>query len=120
MNSPLYIPPDTEKTIDSVSQLIPFTKATNSKVLLTVNVSASLVPANPFRIYLMIMNISDASVYLTLGQSTALTGQGMVLFGKRSYLEINPNFLFREKIAAISEAPAILSIVECSLDTPAK
>lgn len=107
--------PEDRASFDPKSQLLPFSNCTNKAISLTPNQSVQAAAVNPARIYLMIVNLSDAIVYVSLGQDRAVVGQGLPLFGKRSYLEITKEFLFRERVSLISESPAALSFVECTI-----
>ena len=95
--------------------LIPYTKGTNRGINLIANTSLQIAPVNLTRIYLIIVNLTDVPVWLSLGQNTAALNQGMPLFNKRSYFEVSKEALFRGQISAISDSPASLSFTECSL-----
>lgn len=99
----------------SPKSLIPvFNKAVNRKTPLVANTSAQIVTINLDRAYLVVVNNSDNPVTLAFGDGAAVLNQGIVLTAKGSSFELTHLNLYTGRIAAISDAAAELSIVECS------
>lgn len=100
---------------DPVKELVAFAKCDHRMQELVANNSRQILPANPNRTYLIIVNFSESDVFLFLDEQVALLNQGLPLLGKGNHYEITKDNLFRGNIVAICKDAARLSITECSL-----
>lgn len=100
---------------DPRGNLVAFTKCSNRMQPLVAGASLEIVPANPNRLYLIVINFTEGDVFLFLDEPKALLDQGIPLLGKGNHYEITEDNLFRGNIVAICKDAARLSISECSL-----
>lgn len=95
--------------------LVAFTKCVSRMQSLVAGASLEIVPANPNRLYLIIVNFTESDVFLFLDEPKASLDQGIPLLGKGNHYEITEDNLFRGNIVAICKDAARLSITECSI-----
>ena len=102
--------------IPGVNLVHSFDKAVHKKMALTANTPQSVSEINLNRAWLIVENLSSNNVTVCLGDKQPTIGEGLVLQGNGSVLELNSSNLFVGKIAVISDKAAELRILECSFN----